>query len=115
MLWGLWLTLPSVALLILAQLKHSIGSLLVGATVSGVCSALAYRGSLQTINTIAPAEHRAEVVASYLSAGFIGNSIPIIGVGVLASAAGFQIASAAFAGTIAVFALGALVAARQNR
>jgi hypothetical protein len=61
------------------------------------------------INQIAPADRRAEVVSSYLMAGFSGNSLPIIGVGIISSLSGPMVASLVFAGTIAAFALIALV------
>ena len=80
MLAGLALMLPSVGLLVGAQYAQSLLLLLLGTSVAGLAAALGYRGSLQVINQIAPAERRAEVVSSYLLAGFVGNSIPIIGV-----------------------------------
>ena len=49
------------------------------------------------------------MVSSYLLAGFVGNSIPIIGVGVLSGVLGPLPASALFAATIALFAIPALI------
>ena len=43
---------------------------------------LGYRGSLEVINRIAPADRRSEVVSSSLIALFAGNSVPVIGIGV---------------------------------
>ncbi|HYL71660.1 MAG TPA: hypothetical protein VEY89_10215 [Candidatus Dormibacteraeota bacterium] len=74
-----------------------------------LAAALGYRGSLQVINQIAPPERRAELVSAYLLAGFAGNSIPIIGVGILLGVAGTLVASGLFAATIAVLAVAALV------
>jgi MFS family permease len=109
MLSGLVLMLPSVGCLVWAQHAQSMPLLLLGTTVTGMAVALGYRGSLQVINQIAPAERRAEVVSSYLLAGFAGNSIPIIGVGVLASVTGPLAASASFAAVIALLALAAVI------
>ncbi len=109
MLAGLALMLPSVALLVAAQYAQSLPLLLLGTSVAGLAAALGYRGSLQVINQIAPAGRRAEVVSSYLLAGFVGNSIPIIGVGVLSGLLGPLPASALFAATIALFAIAALI------
>lgn len=109
MLSGLALMLPAVGLLVWAQYQQSMGLLLLGTTVAGAAVALGYRGSLQVINQIAPAERRAEVVSSYLLAGFAGNSLPIIGVGVLTGVIGALPASALFAMMIAVFAVAALI------
>jgi hypothetical protein len=56
--------LPSVALLVWAQDAKSMPILLAGTTLAGIAAALGYRGSLQVINEIAPADRRAEVVSS---------------------------------------------------
>ncbi len=101
--------LPSVALLAWAQGAKSMPILLVGTTLAGIAAALGYRGSLQVINEIAPADRRAEVVSSYLLAGFAGNSVPIIGVGLLSRISSSLQASIAFACAIAVFAAAGLL------
>jgi MFS family permease len=116
MLTGLGLLVPSLALLVLAQLFRSMPVLVIGTTLAGVASALGYRGSLQVINMISPDDRRAEVVSSYFVAGFVGNSLPVIGVGVLSSRFGSITAGALFAITIGAFALVALfVGARPAR
>jgi MFS family permease len=114
MLTGLGLLLPSLALLELAQLLRSMPVLLAGTTVAGLAAALGYRGGLQVINTISPEDRRAEVVSSYYVAGFVGNSLPVIGVGVLSSAVGSVVAGAIFALTIGAFAVVALVVGRRD-
>jgi hypothetical protein len=68
--------------------------------VSGVAGALGYRGSLQVVNRIAPSEQRAELVSSYYVVTFLGNSLPVIGVGVVTTLAGALAASIGFAATI---------------
>ena len=109
MLTGLALLVPSLALVELAQWLRSMPVLLLGTTLAGVASALGYRGSLQVINTISPQDRRAEVVSSYYLAGFVGNSLPVIGVGVLSSLVGSVAAGATFAITIGAFAVIALI------
>jgi MFS family permease len=109
MLGGLALLIPSLALLVTAQALGSMPILLIATSFGGISAALGYRGSLQVINQIAPPDRRAEVVSSYLMAGFSGNSLPIIGVGIISSLSGPMLASLVFAGTIAAFALIALV------
>jgi MFS family permease len=115
MLLGLLLLLPSVALLVLAQAVHSLPILLAGTTFAGVAVALGYRGSLQVINRIAPADRRAEVVSAYLICGFAGNSLPIIGFGTLSSFMTSFHASILFAGTIALLAIAALIIGNLTR
>lgn len=110
MLMGLALLLPSLALLVLAQALGSMPLLLVGTALSGVAVSLGYRGSLQVVNKLAPDDQRSEVTSTYYAACFIGNSVPVIGVGIVSSLSTSLAASIAFASTIAVFAVAAFVA-----
>jgi len=109
MLSAMVLLLPSITLLVLAQALESVSILLIGTSLGGISTALGYRGSLQVINQIAPNNRRAEVVSCYLVCGFCGNSLPVIGVGLISSIWTPMVASYVFALTIAIFALMALV------
>jgi predicted MFS family arabinose efflux permease len=108
MLATLGLLLPSVAGLMIAQIAHSMLALVLATAVGSLCWGLGYRGSLQVVNEIAPQGRRAEVASSYYIVGFIGNSIPVIGVGLISAAANATIASAVFGCTIGAFAVAAL-------
>jgi len=102
---GLSLMIASVGFLLAAQSVHSIMLLLLGTAVCGASIALGYRGSLAVVNEIAPADRRAEVVSSYLIAAYVGNSLPVIGVGILSQTSGTVRADTAFAIMICVIAL----------
>ena len=108
MLLALALMLPSVALIVGAQLATSMALLIIATAACAIAAGLGYRGSLQVTNQIAPPDRRAEIVSSYLICAFAGNALPVIGVGVISTLAGPIAASLAFAVTIAVFALTAL-------
>jgi hypothetical protein len=82
----------------------------VATVIGAACWGLGIRGSLQVVNEIAPAEQRAQVASTYYIAGFAGNSIPVIGVGLLTAITTPITASLTFACTIATFALGAVAA-----
>lgn len=112
MLLALVLILPSLALLIVAQAQGSLPLLLVGTTLSGISGALGYRGSLQVVNQIAPAEQRAGVASAYFLVCFIGNSLPVIAVAMLARTFNSLVADSVFAVTLAVLALAALAMSR---
>jgi MFS family permease len=115
MLWALGVLVPAVALLIAAQAKGSLPLLLLGTALSGVSGALGYRGSLQVVNQIAPAEQRAGVSSVYFIVCFIGNSLPVVAVAALTRAFNSLVADSVFAVTLAVLALAALaVAIRTN-
>lgn len=124
MLWSLGLMLPSLALLVTAQFVGSLGVMIASTATCGVAAGLGYRGSLQVVNQIAPDDRRAEVVSAYFICCFLGNALPVIGIGVLSTLTSLTVASLVFAATIAVFAVVALMfglkyrdeqAATQNR
>lgn len=111
---ALALLVPALALLIAAQAKESLSLLLLGTALSGISGGLGYRGSLQVVNQIAPADQRAGVSSVYFIVCFIGNSIPVIAVAVLTRAFDSLVADSAFAITLAVLALAALVVSRDQ-
>jgi len=104
MLSGLALLLPSLWLLIVAELTHSMPLLLCATALGGLSAALGYRGSLEEANRIAPSEQRSEVVSSYLIAVYGGNSVPIIGIGLLAAITSSTTAHVSFAAIITALA-----------
>jgi MFS family permease len=108
MLGGLVLLLPSLALLVAAQLAQSLWLLLAATALGGIAAALGYRGSLEVVNAIAPADQRSEVVSSYLVACYLGNALPVIGIGLLSAAASALVAHVVFAVVIGLLAAAAL-------
>ena len=109
---GLALMLPALALLVAAEAWQAMALLALATLVSGIAAALGYRGSLQAINALAPEWQRGEVVSSYLVACYLGNSLPVIGIGCLEAGTGPFVAHLAFAIVIAVLALVAVAGAR---
>ena len=109
MLWALVLMIPSVGMIVAAQLFASMAVTVIGTALCGVASGLGYRGSLQVINQIAPEARRAEVTSSYFVCAFSGNALPVIGVGVISAYGGMPLASMIFAAMIAVFSIVALI------
>ena len=95
---------PSVWLLVAAEFGQSLPLLIAAAASGGIAGGLGYRGSLEVINRIAPPDRRSEVVSSYLIACFAGNSLPVIGIGVLAATATALVAHTTFAAVITVLA-----------
>jgi MFS family permease len=109
LLIALALLLPSLLLLVMAELQRSMGLLLVGTALTGVATGLGYRCSLQKVNEMAAKDQRAEIVSTYLIASYGGISVPVIGVGLLATATTSLFADALFAGIIALMAIAALI------
>ena len=108
MLSGAALLIGAVAALVTAQMLQSLLLLAIGASLTGIAAALGYRGSLQVINEIAPKERRAEVISSFKIVCFVGNSVPVIGVGVLSSAYSPAVATLSLAAVTSLLALIAL-------
>jgi MFS family permease len=104
MFGALALLLPSVWLLVGAEVARSMPLLIFAAALGGIAGGLGYRGSLEVVNRIAPADRRSEVVSSYLIVCFAGNSVPVIGIGLLSAAAGALTAHATFAAVIVALA-----------
>ncbi|MER9073499.1 MFS transporter [Mesorhizobium sp. M0904] len=105
---ALALMIPTVALIVAAQVFASMAIMIAGTALCGVAAALGYRGGLQVVNEIAPADRRAEVVSAFFICCFCGNALPVIGIGVLSTMTSATVASLAFAGMIVVFSLVAL-------
>jgi MFS family permease len=109
MLSGAALMIAAVGLLVAAQALQSLSILVIGMAVTGIAAAFGYRGSLQVINEIAPEEKRAEVISSFAIVCFIGNGLPVIGVGLLSAAFSPGIATASLAVVISLLTITALV------
>jgi MFS family permease len=107
LLIGLALLVPSVGLLVAAQVSSSMPLLLTATALAGISGALGYRGSLEIINKIAPDDRRSEVVSSYLVTVYSGNALPVIGVGILSAFAGSVTADVTFAALVAVLGVSA--------
>ena len=104
MFGALALLLPSVWILVGAEVARSMPLLIFAAAVGGIAGGLGYRGSLEVVNRIAPADRRSETVSSYLIACFAGNSVPVIGIGLMSAQLGALTAHIVFAAVITVLA-----------
>jgi MFS family permease len=112
---GAALVLPGVVLLASAEAFRSIFLLVVAAVVGGSAMALSYRGSLQVVNEIAPQDKRAEVVSAYLLMCYLGNSLPVLGVGLLTTRLEPLEAHAIFATIVAALALAAILTGTSTK
>jgi predicted MFS family arabinose efflux permease len=108
-LWGLALLVPGVGGLLLAKAVGSLAVLVAASAIGGLGFGLCYRGTLQAVNAMAPADRRAAVVSSFMLACFLGNSLPVIGVGVLSAWSDATSAQTVFAATVVLLAVFALV------
>ncbi|MCC8984818.1 MFS transporter [Bradyrhizobium sp. 10BB] len=115
MLWSLALMIPAAAAIVTAQISASLWVMLGATAVVAISAGLGYRGSLQVVNEIAPADQRAAVVSTYFVCCFVGNALPVIGVGVLSSLTDTTVADIAFSCMITTFAVVALIFGSMHR
>lgn len=108
MIVGLLMQIPSVAILVLAQVLTSLPLLLIGSTITGIALGEGYRGSLQVVNELAPETERAALLSAFFAVIFVGNSVPVIGIGIISTLASALAANIVFACTIATFAVAAV-------
>lgn len=115
MLTGLAGLVPAAGLLVTAQLSGSMPLLLLASALVGIVFGLGYRGGLQVVNAIAPDNRRAEVASAYFIACFSGNSIPVIGVGILSTLYSLNAASTALACMVVALAIIAIATGLSPR
>jgi MFS family permease len=109
MLCSLALMIPAAGSIVAAQVSASLWVMLAATAAVAVSAGLGYRATLQVVNQSAPADKRAAVMSIYFICCFIGNAVPVVGVGVLSSFTTSIAADIAFACTIALFAMVALI------
>jgi MFS family permease len=96
------------AIIFLALATESLALLIVGGIVTGIGQGLGFRAALFTVNAAAPPERRAEVASSFFVLAFVGLSLPVVGIGVLADLTDLQTAGLVFAAAVALVSAVAL-------
>lgn len=102
----------AVGTVILAVALHvsSLAGLIVAAVVSGVGQGISFSRGLAAVAERTPADRRAEVSSAYFVIAYVAISLPVVGVGLAAQHLGLQTAGVSFAVSVAVLAVGCLVA-----
>jgi MFS family permease len=101
--------LAGVGLLTLAVWlpSPSFGMFLAGDVIAGAGAGLMFKGAIGTVTEIALPERRAEAVAGFFLAAYVGLAGPVIGLGALTQVASTRVSLLVFS---AVLAVGILVA-----
>lgn len=92
-------------LLLLAIPYHQYALVALATLIVGVGGGLSYLSGLNIVNTIAPPDHRAELLSAFLVACYLGFSIPVLGVGIAANFVGLYdaiVGAAVLLGIVAV-------------
>jgi MFS family permease len=80
----------------------SFGIFLGGDLVAGVGAGLMFKGAIETVTDISLPERRAEAVAGFFLAAYIGLAGPVIGLGALTRIASTRVSLLAFSGLLAI-------------
>jgi predicted MFS family arabinose efflux permease len=97
------------AVVAVGLLTASLPVLLAGAVVAGLGQGASFRAGLQAVTGTAPADKRSEVSSTFFLVLYVAISIPVIGVGAGAGVFGLVPTAVAFAGIVALLAVGAFV------
>jgi MFS family permease len=97
------------AIVALSLDAHSLTLLVVGAVIAGVGHGMSFRAGLGSVAGAAPEDERGEVTSTFFVVLYVGISIPVIGVGSMASAFDLVTAGVVFAALVALLAATALV------
>jgi MFS family permease len=87
----------------------SLALLVLGGVIAGFGHGLAFRAGLTEVNARAPADKRGEVASSFFVVMYVGISLPVIGVGLLAEATGLRTAGLTFSAAVAAVSITVLV------
>jgi MFS family permease len=80
----------------------SFGIFLAGDLVAGVGAGLMFKGAIETVTDISLPERRAEAVAGFFLAAYIGLAGPVIGLGALTQIASTRVSLLVFSGLLAL-------------
>jgi len=98
-------SVAGVALLGFAVGTESLGTLIASASVVGIGQGLVIGAGLAAINQRAPVERRGETASSFFVVMYVGLSVPVIGVGVVANATSLKTAGIVFSAAVAALVL----------
>lgn len=103
-----------MVVLAVGLLLASLTLLLVGGVVAGVGQGLAFRAGLGSVGQASPSEQRGAISSAYFVVLYVGISLPVVGVGVLATLAGLVTAGVVFAALVGLLAAVVLVLLRRG-
>jgi MFS family permease len=96
----------------------SFGMFLAGDLVAGAAAGLMFKGAIGTVTEIALPERRAEAVAGFFLAAYVGLAGPVIGLGALTQITSTRVSLLVFSGLLALGVLAAtpaLLGGRSHR
>ncbi len=89
-----------VLFVVAATWLPSLALFLAGGLVAGAGAGLLFKGGVVTVSGLAAPKRRAEALAGFFLTGYIGISVPVLGLGVLEQWVEPKVALLAFAGLL---------------
>jgi MFS family permease len=86
-----------IVLVVAATWAPSLALFLTGGLIAGAGAGLLFKGGIVTVSGLAAPERRAEVLAGFFLAGYVGISVPVLGLGILGQVIEPKVALLAFA------------------
>ncbi|WP_406459445.1 MFS transporter [Streptomyces sp. NBC_00876] len=87
-------------------LAASLALLILGALCGGIGQGLAFRAALTLVSEATPARHRGGTISAFFVVAYTGISVPVVGVGALATWLGLRDAGLVFTGCVMLLAAG---------
>jgi MFS family permease len=97
---GLSALAAGLVLVTLAVWLSSLAVLLVGGVLAGAGAGAAFKGSISTVISIAPAQARGEALAGLFLAAYIGLAVPVLGLGLATQLLSTRIAVLGFSAVL---------------
>ncbi|MDQ0895055.1 MFS transporter [Agromyces ramosus] len=109
------LAVAGLALLIVAGLAHSLPAFVASSLIAGAGYSLMFSGGLGLVTMSAPTHQRAGVISAAYVVGYLVQALAALGLGVLATTSGLQLALDLGAPLILLLGVAALVVANAPR
>jgi hypothetical protein len=103
-----------MVLLGLGLALSSLELVVISGVVAGLGQGASFRHGLAAINAVSPPRQRGEVASAFFVLMYVGISVPVVGVGLAAQAAGLRTAGLVFAAAVAVLAAAVLRSERRR-
>lgn len=104
---GCGILIAGLLLVASSLVAESLLLLVLGALCGGTGQGLAFRAALTLISGAAPAEHRGGTISAFFVVAYTGISVPVVGVGAIATRLGLRDAGLVFTGCVLLLAAGA--------